>query len=191
MATFAWTLQGVSPTTIVIADADVLRFAGATFADPISVGSYNDSTHVKDGNDSTDKSSGNTPNNVKFISQTGGTGGDSQADWGGGTEDLDQITTAEATLKIAITEAFNITVSDAVFYCYNGVTPATAPVGMDVRAAEVGNANFTEAEGSGSALAIADSLTPATTHNFYIALSKSPTAVGLKTSTDRFEAVIQ
>jgi len=31
----------------------------------------------------------------------------------------------------------------------------------------------------------------ATSHDFYIVLSKSPTAVGVKTSTDRFEGVIQ
>ena len=189
--TFAWELQGSTPTSIVIADDDVLRFAGATFADPIVVGEYNDSTHVKDGDDGSDKSSGNTPNNVKFISQSGGTGGDSQADWGDGTEDLDQITNAEATLKITITNDTNVTVTDAVFYSYNGVTPATAPVGMDVRAAEVGDANWTQAEGSASPLELTDSSTPATSHDFYIALSKSPTGVGIKTSTDRFEAVIQ
>ena len=42
MATFTWTLQGATPTTI---DAtDKIQFAGATFGSPITVGSYNDST---------------------------------------------------------------------------------------------------------------------------------------------------
>jgi len=187
---FAWELQGGTDTVIDIGASDVLRFSGALFADPIPVGEYNGSTHVKTSIGG-DKSSANTPNNNKFISQTGGTGGDSQADWGDGTEDLDQITDAEATLHVNVTNDTNVTVTDAVFFSYNGVTPATAPVGMDVRAAEVGDANFTQAEGSASALAITDSTTPATSHDFYIVLSKSPTAVGVKTSTDRFEGVIQ
>lgn len=190
MTDIAFYLQGVTPTEIDFSADDVLRFAAATFASAIFVNQYNDTTHVKtDGG--ADKSSANTPNNNKYISQAGGTGGDSQADWGDGTEDLDQISEAEATLKISITDVANFVVHDAVFYSYNGVTPATAPVGMNVKAAEVGNANFTDAEGSGSSLALADQLTPATSHDFYIALSKSPTAIGLKTSTDRFEGVLE
>lgn len=195
--TFDIELQGASPTTIVPIDpldplvGDFLRFAGAGFTDPIFVNGWNDSTHVREAN-GTDKSNGNTPNNVKFISQTGGTGGDSQADWGDGTEDLDQITNAEATLKIDVTEGVNITITDAVFYSYDdGGVPVDPPVGMSVKAAEVGDTNFTDAEGSANALLLNDKLTPATTHSFYIALSKSPTAIGLNQCFDRFEVVIQ
>lgn len=188
MPSFTRTLQGSTPTTI--GATDILQFAGAGgFDTPVFVGEYNDTTHVKS-NVGADDSSGNTPNNNKFISQAGGTGGDSQADWGDGTEDLDQITNAEAALKINVTEGVNVTVSDAVFYAYDGTTPATAPSGVDVRAAEVGDANFTQAEGSGSALALSDQLTPATSHDFYIVVSEGPTAIGLKSHVLRFEAVI-
>lgn len=189
MPTFTRTLQGLTPTTID--PQDVLQFAGAGgFNTPVFVGQYNDTTHVKDGDDDSNKSSGNTPNNVKFISQTGGTGGDSQADWGDGTEDLDQITTAEATLKINVADASNVTVTDVVFYSYDGVTPADPAADLDVRAAEVGDANWTECEGSANALALGDSLTPAMSHDFYIAVSKSPGAYGLITDKLRFEAVV-
>lgn len=191
MPTFTWTLQGSTPTVIDNGSGDILRFSGAAFADAIYVGEYNDSTHVKTSGGA-DKSSGNTPNNVKFISQTGGTGGDSQADWGDGTEDLDQITEAEATLEINVADASNVTVVDAVFYSYDpGQTTADALAGQDVRAAEVGDANWTEIEGSGNALALDDSSTPAMSHDFYIAVSKSPTAIGIKSDKLRFEAVIQ
>jgi hypothetical protein len=178
MATFVWLLQGTSPTTI---DAsDILQFSGVGgFGTKITVGQYNDSTHVES-SVGADDSSGNTPNNVKFISQAGGTGGDSQADWGDGTEDLDQILISEATLKITFSDGASVITEDAIFYGYDGTTPATAPVGVDVRAAEVGDANFTQAEGSGSAVALDDNLTPATSHDFYIAVSASPTNVGLK-----------
>lgn len=190
MATFLWELQGLTPTEIDIGDADVLRFAGADFATGIAVTEYNDTTHVRLAG-GTDKSDGNTPNNNKFISQTGGTGGDSQADWGDGIEDLDQIATAEAALKVTITDVASITVTDAIVYAYNGVTPATPPPNLDVRLAEVGDANFTQAEGSGNALALTDSGTPGTSHDFFLVPSVSPATVGLKSFKIRFEGVIQ
>lgn len=177
MATFTWTLQGSTPTTI---DAtDIIQFAGAAgFDSKITVGQYNDTTHVKSSVGAND-SSGNNPNNVKFISQSGGTGGDSQADWGDGTEDLDQITNGEATLKINFADASSVITEDAILYAYDGSTPATAPTGVDFRAAEVGDTNWTQAEGSGSALTITDD-TASTSHDYYIAVSASPTSVGLK-----------
>lgn len=178
MATFTWYLQGSSPTTIEATDS--VQFAGGTFDSAITVGSYNDSTHVKSSGDA-DDSSGNTPNNVKFISQDGGTAGDSQADWGDGTEDLDAIQTSEATLKINFSDASSVTTTNAIFYAYDGSTTTDPPTGVTFVAAEVGDANWTAAEGSGSALTITDD-TAATSHDYYIACSASPDSVGLKDS---------
>lgn len=178
MAVFTWTLQGTSPTTID--SDDIIQFAGATFDSPITVSSYNDSTHVES-SVGADDSSGNTPNNVKFISQSGGGGGDSQADWGDGTEDIDAITTAEATLKINFAHTSSVATTNAIFYAYDGTTPATAPTDIDVRAFEVGDTNFTEAEGSGSALALDDN-TAGTSHDYFIGVSCSPASVGEKTA---------
>lgn len=179
MATFTWTLQGSTPTTI--GGTDLLQFAGpGGFDDPITVSEYNDTTHVESSVGAND-SSGNTPHNNKFISQSGGTGGDSQADWGGGTEDLDQITTAEAALLINFADASSIVTTDAVFYAYNGSNTATGPTDVDFRAAEVGDANFTQAEGSGSPVTINDD-TASTSHNYYLVVSASPQSVGEKTA---------
>jgi hypothetical protein len=76
MATFTWALQGGTPTTV--GATDIVQLAGsAGFDSKITVGEYNDTTHVKS-NVGANDSSGNTPNNVKFISQTGGTASDSQ-----------------------------------------------------------------------------------------------------------------
>ena len=178
MATFTWTLQGSTPTTI---DAtDIIQFAGATFDSPITVGAYNDSTHVESSGGAND-SDGNTPNNVKFISQSGGGGGDSQADWGDGTEDIDAITNGEATLKINFAHGTSVVTTGAKFYAYDGTTPATAPTDIDVRAFEVGDTNFTEAEGSGSALALDDN-SAGTSHDYFIGVSCSPASVGEKTA---------
>lgn len=177
MATFTWYLQGTSDTEIEA--TDIVQFAGAGgFDTNITVGEYNDTTHVESSVGAND-SSGNTPNNVKFISQAGGTGGDSQADWGDGTEDLDQITDAECTLLINFSDASSVVTESAIFYAYDGTTPATAPTGVTFVAAESGDANWTAAEGSGSALAL-DDQTAATSHDFFIACSVSPDSVGLK-----------
>lgn len=179
MATFVWQLQGSTPTTI---DAsDIVQFAGAGgFNSKVTVGQYNDTTHVRASGGAND-SNGNTPNNNKFISQSGGTGGDSQADWGDGTEDLDAITNAEAALKINFSHGSSVITEDAIFYAYDGSTTTAVPTGVDFRCAEVGDANFTEAEGSGAALALDDNTT-STSHDFYIVASASPTSVGLKSA---------
>ena len=179
MATFTWQLQGASPTTI---DAtDLVQFAGAGgFDSKITVGEYNDTTHVKS-NASANDSSSNTPNNVKFISQSGGAGGDSQANWGDGTENIDAITNGECTLKVNFADGASVTTESAIFYAYDGTTPATAPTGVTFVAFEQGDTNFTAAEGSGSALALSDQ-TASTSHDFYIGASVSPDSVGLKSA---------
>jgi hypothetical protein len=196
MATFKWYLQSVDvygQDTEVRGDPDddILQFAGSAFDEPVFVGEYNDTTHVKSSGGS-DLSDGNVPNNNKFVSQAGGTGGDSEVSINGAAaQDLDTVTESEAALRIDVSEVSSVIVTDAVFYSYDGTTPATAASDIDVRAAEVGNANFSQPEGSGSALSLADSDTPSTDHSFYIVISKSPEAVGLKQDKLRFEAVIQ
>lgn len=179
MATYTWTLQGSTPTTIEA--TDIIQFAGAGgFDTAITVNSYNDTTHVESSVGAND-SSGNTPNNNKFISQTGGTGGDSQADWGDGTEDLDQITDAECALKINFSHGSAVAITNHILYGYNGSSQATGPTEVDFRAAEQGDANWTEAEGSGSPVTVGDSGSN-TSHDFYFAISASPTTVGEKTA---------
>jgi hypothetical protein len=187
MVTVTPYLQGTSDTEIDGDAGDKVQFAGAGgFDSKINVDEYQDTTHVKTAG-GTDKSDGNTPNNVKFISQAAGGGGDSQADWGDGVEDLDQITDAEATLLINIADAGAFGIESQLFYAYQG-SPATPPTDVDVRAAEVGDTNFTQAEGSGSALAIGDSGS-AMSHDIYIALSCSPESLSQKLFTFRYEGV--
>lgn len=178
MATYTWTLQGSTPTTI---DAtDIIQFAGGTFDSAITVGEYNDSTHVETSIGG-DKSASNTPNNNKFISQSGGGGGDSQADWGDGTEDIDAITDGECALKINFAHSPAVSVTNHILYAYDGSTPADPPTGVTFVAAESGDANFTAAEGSGSALSVGDSGS-AESHDFYFLISASPDSVGEKTA---------
>ena len=178
MATYIWYLQGSSDTTIEA--TDILQFAGATFDSAITVGEYNDSTHVESSVGAND-SSGNTPNNVKFISQSGGTGGDSQADWGDGTEDLDAILDAECTLKINFSHDSAVAITNHVLYAYDGSVTTNGPTDVTFVAAEQGDTNWTAAEGSANALTITDSGS-STSHDFFVAVSASPDTVGEKTA---------
>lgn len=179
MATYTWTLQGGTPTTIEA--TDLIQFAGSGgFDDPITVGQYNDTTHVESSVGAND-SSANTPNNSKFISQSGGTGGDSQADWGDGTEDIDQITTAECPLKINFSHGSSVAVTNHILYAYNGSSTSTGPTDVTFVAAEQGDANFTAAEGQSSGVSVTDD-TAATSHDFYFLISASPDSVGEKTA---------
>jgi hypothetical protein len=170
--TKTWKLQGTSDTTIDATDS--IAFSDGTFGNPITVSSFNDGTHVRS-SVGADDSDGNTPNNVKYVAS--GT-----ADWGDGTESLADILEAECTLELTISEDSNITVTDITMYAYDGSTTTDAPVGMDVYLAELGDAAWTEAHGSGSALAIDDSDTPAEDHDFYVSVSASPSSVGVKSA---------
>lgn len=156
-----------------------MQFAGAGgFDSKITVGAYNDTTHVSSSGGAND-SSGNSPKNSKFISQTGGTGGDSQVDVGSGTVDLDSVSTANCPLKINFADASSVITESAIFYAYDGSTTTAAPTGVTFVAAEQGDANWTAAEGSAAGVTLADN-TASTSHDFYILMSASPDSVGLK-----------
>lgn len=177
MASFTHTLQGTTPTTI--AATDILQFAAGTFDSKITVGEYNGSTHVKTSADA-DKSSGNTPRNNKYISGT-----EVSVD-GGATKNLSTITTAECALKINFSHTSSVAVESAIFYAYDGTTTTNAMAGTTVQAAEQGDTNWTQVDGSGSAVALADN-TAATSHDYFIPISASPTSVGAKSGKERVE----
>lgn len=177
-AVFVYNLQGSTPTVIGAVATDELEFAGGTFGSKIAVGAWNDSTHVRT-LPSTDKSSANTPNNVKFISQTGGGGGDSQGDWGAGTEDIDAILQAECTLDVDFSDAASVITENHIMYAYDKTTTTTGPVDVTTKMAELADILWSSPDGSAAALAIADD-GAATDHNYYILFSASPDTVGLK-----------
>jgi len=172
MATFTFTLQGSSDT--VIGATDRLQFAGAGgFDSKVTVGAYNDSTHVKSSADAND-SNGNSPENNKYVSGT-------TADWGDGVENLNLITEAECALKINFSDAASVEITGAIFYAYDGTTPTAVPTGVTFQAAEQGDAAWTNAEGSAAAVTLADQAA-ATSHDYFIAVSASPESVGLKSA---------
>jgi hypothetical protein len=156
----------------------LIQFSDGTFDNPITVSAFNGGTHVRSSGGS-DDSTANTPNNVKYIAS--GT-----ADWGDGTEACSAILDGECTLKITVGYDTNITVTGITMYAYDGTTPATAPTNLDVYFFEQGDTAWTNADGSAAAMSLTDSTTPATAHDFYVAMSVSPSAVGTQSANKAY-----
>lgn len=171
MPVFTWTLQGNTPTTIDATDRVQFAAAGG-FDSKVTVGQYNDSMHVKSSGNAND-SSGNTPRNNKFLTGT------TVSVNGGGSVNLNTVTTGNSALRINFSDPASVAITGAIFYAYDGTTPATPPVGVTFKAAEQGDASWTDAEGSGSPVTLNDKAAN-TSHDFYLIISASPDSVGLK-----------
>jgi len=172
MATFTWTLQGTSPTTI---DAtDIVQFAAATFGSAITVAAYNDTTHVES-NAAANDSSGNSPHNTKYLTST------TMSLNGAGSANLSTLTTGNSPLKINFSHGSSVVTTGAIFYAYDGTTTTAVPTGVTFKAAEQGGSTWIGAGGSAAAVAVADDTT-ATSHDYYFAISASPDSVGTKTA---------
>lgn len=167
-----WYLQGTTATTI--GATDLIQFSDGTFDNPITVGAFNGGTHVRSSGGS-DSSSANSPKNSKYIAS--GT-----VDVGGGTVAVSSVTTANCPLKINVSYDSNITITNVKMFAYNGTTEATAPTNLDVYLAEQGDSAWVNADGSGSALTLGDKTTGATSHDFYVLMSVSPSAVGTQSA---------
>jgi hypothetical protein len=170
MATFTWYLQGGTNTEI--RTQDKIQFGSGAFNSAITVNSYNDSTHVLNGDDNTDKSSGNTPKNSKYLTS-------STVDLGSGSVAVNTATNSNAPLKINFSHGTSVATNLATFFSYDGTTTTSGPTDVNFYCAEIGDSSWTNAEGSASAMTLDDN-TASTSHDFYLLISASPTSVGLK-----------
>ncbi len=167
MATFTHSLQGSTDTTI--GTTDKLQFAGGTFDSKITVGNYNSSTHVED-DTSSDKSSGNSPNNNNYNDASL------------------PIADGDCALKINFSHTSSVQTESAKIYAYDGSDTSTAPSNTTVYMAEgADDSTWTNAEGSGSALGLADNTSAATSHDFFVAVTASPDTVGSKSLAYQIE----
>lgn len=172
--------------------ANTLVFASSLtdLATNITVGAFNDGTHLGNGDPGTDQCGTNHVPNVKWISST-----QFDAD-GGGTETLNDtnLVQTECTERINFTDGSSVTISSARFYSYDGVTETDEAVGIDAFAFEQGVSATTwtqindddgniGGDNSGERLQLTDQ-GAATEHTYYIAISASPESVGAKGSFD-------
>lgn len=172
MATFTWTGQTTtSPTNdLAIGATDIVGFYGATFDTAIEVSSYQTTTHVENSSNVHQCTTAHL-SNTKYL-------GAALVDInGGGSEDVANILTSECALKINFSDASSVTTTSNTFWADDGATSTAVPTNVTFQALEQGDAAWTNAEGSAAALTINDD-TAATSHDYYIAVSASPEAVG-------------
>ena len=188
-------------TDVKIETGEALGFFGSNgFGDPLSLNEYNGRTFITTANGSTEFEE--CDNCRKISSSTVILG---QA---GSGIDLVNIPNYLATINLRFTHPQAVLVQSARLIAFNGSDVSTPPSGLDVYGAEVihtsrlqtvigvGDASWLKMEGSGVQLDLVDSpgtsgispLGPATTdirHDWYVALSVTPTVPGDKTFSFR------
>lgn len=161
--------------TLTVGATDRVWFNGTNFGDNVVVAAYQTSTHISNSSD-VHQCTTNHVNNVMYVSGT-------QANInGGGTVSLaaNVPTTAQCPLKINFSDGASVATSAGKFYAYDGTTDATPMAGVTVQAIQQSNTTWIAANGSGTPVNLADQ-SAATSHDFFIALSLSPSSTGAKT----------
>lgn len=169
---------------IEILNSDLIGFFGANFGESIPLDNYQDTTVVTN---STGTINDGALSNVKYVNAT-------QGNWGNGTQNITALDSEYATLHIRLTSGSTSRLQAVNLYAYSGsFSPgpagsgsisASAPNNMNVHGFEIGGVNTTWTNMSGSAFPLA--LTPhiaeaQQNHDYYIAISVSPTATGVNT----------
>ena len=175
MATWTLTAQ-LTTGTLSVGATDRIWWNGTSFGNNVVVGSYQDSTHISNSSN-VHQCTTNHVNNTKWLADTGAS---SVSLNGAAASNVTALTTANAGLKFNFSDAASVATSAGKFYAYDGTTDATAMAGVTFKALEIGNSSWTTANGSGTPLNLADQAA-ATSHDFYIATSVSPTSTGEKT----------
>lgn len=192
MATFTWDYYGATGPAWTDISTNTLVFSGTGGKDtPITVGSYNDETHItnSDPPTGTDQCGANHVQNCKYIS-------DSNIDIGGGSVAISDANVAQTdcTLRVHFNHTSSVAISSARLYAYNGTTETTEASGVKAYAFERGvsatawtkineGATTYGGDNSGERLNLGDK-TAATDHYWYVAVSVSPESVGAKTAFD-------
>lgn len=177
-----WTVQAQLNTgSLTLGATDRIWFngIGGAFGTNVIVNMYQDGTHITDSNDthSSSCSAGNHVHNTKYVDDT-------HVSIDGASSSLvSAMATNKAPLKWNFSDPASIATFGAKLYAYS--TADGSPVsGIIVKAAEAGHSSSWLDIGTGTAaagLALADQ-TAATSHDFYTALSVTPTSAGSKTN---------
>ena len=159
---------------------NTIGFYGPGFGLSVRVGDFNETTYrtTEDG-----QTNGNALPNTRWASLTGVFIGPSII-----PALLQDTLTSEATLRIELMTDAAVATQNTIFRTFDKVSIDSAPSGVDVFSAEViagasfGDTGWTQIQGSGVVMSLDDHAVAATTHNFWVALSSSPTSVGEKTN---------
>lgn len=172
MATWALTAQ-LTTGTLTVNATDRVWWNGTNYGDNVVVGAYQDSTHISDSSD-VHRCTTNHVNNTKFLTSS------TVSLNGAGSANVNTITSGQAGLKFNFSDAASVATSNGKFFAYDGAADANPMSGVTFQAFEVGDSSWTAANGSGAALTL-DNQAAATSHDFYVATSVTPTSTGAKT----------
>jgi len=175
LATWSLTAQ-LTTGTLSVSSTDRVWWNAAAFGDNVTVNNYQDSTHITDNTD-THLCTTYHVNNTKYLTGT------TLSLNGGSSSNVSAITQSEVGLVFNFSDVSANATSGAIFYAYDGTTDINPMSGVTFQAFEGGvDSAWTAANGSGSGLGLANQ-SAATSHNFYIATSVSPTSNGEKTGS--------
>jgi len=159
---------------VTIASAQRVGFFGDNFGESIPLNNYQDTTAATDDNGTINY--GALPN-VKFVNTTNG-------DWGNGSQAMTSLPSGSATLHISLHSGSATRLQAIRLIAYSG-SLNKGPKNSIVQGYEVGGSNTSWTQMSGSAQPLV--LTPhsgsaQSTHDYYVALSATPTVTGVNTS---------
>lgn len=187
MATWTLTAQGSDGgvTNVAVDPSDRIWFNSTTDKNGnVTVGQYQDFTHIYTAGDTAHRCSSTHINNTKYSSSSQvSINGAGAVTFSPTVPNINQVP-FKFTLTPSGGDPSNIVTSGAKLYAYQSGSEAVGPTGVDFRAFEkIGTSNtpsWVEAEGSGTPLHLGDQGSAAS-HNYYIGVSASPTSTGAKT----------
>jgi predicted dithiol-disulfide oxidoreductase (DUF899 family) len=181
MATWTVKANGATSGQVTLASTDRMWFnSGTALTDNVTVGSYQDGTHVSDNADShlAGCTSAGHISNVKYLTST------TMSLDGAASANLSTLTAPDATMEWTFDDASSVATTGAKFYAY-ATADGTPVSGVTVQAAEAAVTSTWVSIGTtglaANGLALADD-TAATSHDYNIAISVSPTSTGAKTT---------
>jgi hypothetical protein len=192
MATFYWEYFGGAGPAWTDMSTNTIVFAGSNtdLTVPVTVGTWQDGTHMGNDDPGTDQCGAQHMRNIKYVTS-------GQFDQGFGTYFLSmgQIAASGCTVRVRFTDASPVAITSARLYAFDGSTVTTRATDVEVFGWERqpsgimtwSNVNdYSAAQGGDNAGQRLDLLNQAasTEHHYYIVLSARPESVGAKTSFD-------
>lgn len=185
---FSWKGWSGSDWGHIINSTNVIAFFGpGGYGSPIQVGEYNQSMHIRASvSDDTDACTGTHLTALTWI------GTNSVSINGASPVNLQTSITQNHLVKVTVTSDTDIAIIGSRIYAYDGTNVDNPPSNITFKGFKLGDAAWSQPHGRANYLNCGTSTTPATTHNFYVGFSMSPTSTGASSLfVVRFEVDIQ
>jgi hypothetical protein len=174
-----------------ITDTNLISFYGAGYGDPIRVGEFQKSTHIRKSlseNTQID-TGGNEMFNYAYVSDT-------EVSVNGAYPLIlsGNSPTAGRGIRVTLRDAggtFAFRVLGVRIYAFSGADTTVPATGVELYFFEFGQSRWNRLYGSANPALLTGRTTPATSHTWEIGISVRPTQIVDKTATLRLEADIQ